>query len=192
MRILQHILLVVGIVCLGLWAVLTIQAKMHQAGLEELFERQLYQPAPAPAQSTLVQPALKEGALVGRLEIPRVQLNVMVMEGIAWRTLRLGAGRIPGTALPWTVGNVGIAGHRDTFFRDLKELQKDDVIRLATTSGTLQYRVVWTSIVGPKDTRVLENTPENALTLVTCYPFYYVGPAPQRFVVRAVRTVEAR
>jgi sortase A len=106
-------------------------------------------------------------------------MSVMVMEGVSDRTLRLGAGHIPGTYL-------GIAAHRDSFFRPLKDIQAGDLIKFATIDGTIEYRVTSTQIVGPKDTHVLDNAnAEQAMTLVTCYPFYYIGAAPKRFIVQA-------
>jgi len=102
-------------------------------------------------------------------------------------TLRRGAGHIPETAQPGDPGNVGIAAHRDSFFRGLKDVRKNDIIRLETLEGTYRYRVDWTRIVTPEDTAVLDATANPALTLVTCYPFYYVGSAPKRFIVRASR-----
>jgi|SRR5678815_2452578 sortase A len=104
----------------------------------------------------------------------------MVMEGDQDDTLRLGAGHIPGTQL-------AIAGHRDTFFRPLRNIKMSDTIRLTTPNGTDEYQVVSTKIVGPKDTWVLDNKSPDTLTLITCYPFYYVGPAPKRFIIEAVK-----
>jgi sortase A len=129
-----------------------------------------------------------DGSLVGRLEVPRLGLSAIVREGVASQTLRRGAGRIPGTALPWeAAGNVGVAAHRDRVFRPLKDIGKKDIITLTTVEGTYRYQVEWTKIVTPKDTEVLHDTPGPTLTLVTCYPFYYVGSAPKRFIVRARR-----
>lgn len=130
-------------------------------------------------------PDLPDGELIGRIEIPRVGVSALVLEGIGHRTLRRGTGHIPETALPAQDGNVGIAGHRDSFFRGLKTIGKDDVIKLTTLRGIYRYRVEWTRIVNPQDTEVLADTGEPVLTLVTCYPFYYVGSAPKRFIVRA-------
>jgi sortase A len=107
------------------------------------------------------------------------------MEGIGSAALRRGVGHIPGTALPGERGNVGLAGHRDTLFRPLKDLKINDEIRLSTPSGDFRYEVESLRIVGPNDTTVLAASGEQSLTLVTCYPFYYVGPAPQRWIVRA-------
>jgi LPXTG-site transpeptidase (sortase) family protein len=131
---------------------------------------------------------LAEGDLVGRIKIPRVGVSAIVLHGVGKKTLRRGVGHIPGTALPEHGGNVGLAGHRDSFFRGLKDIRTDDTIEITTPEGTFEYRVEWTKIVRPRDTDVLEveeGTP--SLTLVTCYPFYYVGSAPKRFIVRAHR-----
>jgi sortase A len=125
------------------------------------------------------------GSLIGRIEIPRLLLSVVVIEGIDRTTLRRAIGHIPGTALPGHPGNVGLAGHRDTFFRPLKDLRIKDEIRLSTLKGDFKYAVVSITIVNPDDVGVLAASRENVLTLVTCYPFYYVGPAPQRWIVRA-------
>lgn len=136
-------------------------------------------------------PAPDAGELVGRITIPRLDVSAIVLEGVDKKTLRRGAGRIPATALPTEdKGNVGIAAHRDSFFRGLKDIREDDTIELTTLDGTFRYRVEWTKIVQPADVSVLEPTEEPALTLVTCYPFYYVGSAPKRFIVRAHRIPE--
>jgi len=149
--------------------------------------------APEPASKleplpTNRQPRATE--ILGRLQIPRLQLSVMVREGANERTLSRAVGHIPGTALPGAVGNVALAGHRDTFFRPLSNIQKDDLIHIETDQGTFTYRVESTQIVGPRDVGVLKATGGETLTLVTCYPFYYVGSAPKRFIVHAtgVRT----
>lgn len=123
--------------------------------------------------------------LVGRIEIPRLRLSAVVVEGIGRTALRRGVGHIRGTALPGQPGNVGLAGHRDTFFRSLKDLRINDEIQFSTPSGDFKYEVESLRIVGPDDTGVLAASAENVLTLVTCYPFYYVGPAPKRWIVRA-------
>ena len=121
------------------------------------------------------------------LRIPRVRLEAAVLPGTGDRTLDLGLGHIEYTAQPGTDGNSGIAGHRDSFFRALKDIEQDDLIELDTPLMTDVYRVERTWIVSPDDVSVLDPTPMRALTLVTCYPFYYVGSAPKRFIVRAVR-----
>jgi sortase A len=108
-----------------------------------------------------------------------------VRAGSDARTLRLAVGHIGGTAFPGEPGNIGLAAHRDTFFRRLGEIRDDDEVRLVTPDGTFNYRVEGTQIVEPSDVWVLAPTTQPALTLVTCYPFRYVGSAPQRFIVRA-------
>jgi sortase A len=142
--------------------------------------------SPGPARSPRpATPAISEGEPLGRLEVSRLGLSVMVAQGVSGRTLRRSVGHIPATALPGEPGNIGIAGHRDTFFRPLKDIRKNDTITLATLQGTYRYVVDSTAIVGPDDIQVLDPTGRPTLTLVTCYPFYYVGAAPQRFVVQA-------
>jgi sortase A len=127
------------------------------------------------------------GSPLGRIEIKSIGLGAMIMEGIDGKTLRHAVGHIPGTPLPGQQGNVALAGHRDTFFRGLRNIHKDDEITLTTLNGTYRYRVDSTRVVKPEDTYVLDNSVDAVLTLVTCYPFYFLGPAPQRFVVRAHR-----
>jgi sortase A len=129
----------------------------------------------------------RESALVGRIDIPCVHISVMVAEGTSSRVLRLAAGHVPGTALPGESGNVVLAAHRDTFFRRLGELKSGDVIRLAVPGRQYVYSVRFADIVGANETWVSEPSPGQSLTLVTCYPLDFVGPAPQRFVVRARR-----
>jgi sortase A len=133
-----------------------------------------------------VRPPLPD-SVIGRLSIPRLQLAVMVREGAGSGTLERAVGHIPGTAMPGKPGNVALAGHRDTFFRPLRNIQKNDTINLETERGTYRYQVESTQIVGPRDVGVLAAANHQSLTLVTCYPFYYVGSAPKRFIVRAVQ-----
>jgi sortase A len=171
------ILLFLGIACLALYGFFVVQAYFHQ---EEL-QKELYQPLKPkiPSAGPARGKHLSEGDLFGRLEVPRIGLSVMVMEGDKDEILRLGAGHIPGTPL-------AIAGHRDTFFRPLKDIKLNDKIRITTPEGVTEYTVVSTKIVGPKDVSVLKDSAE-ILTLVTCYPFYYIGPAPKRFIVEAAK-----
>ena len=126
-----------------------------------------------------------ERRVLGRLEIPTLGVSTIVREGEDARTLQLAVGHIAGTALPGAAGNMGLAGHRDTFFRRLREIDPGDVIRLVAVDGTYTYVVDSTQIVDPDDLWVLDPTPEPSLTLVTCYPFTYLGAAPERFIVRA-------
>ena len=136
-------------------------------------------------QSNEAAPAIR--SVIGRLEIPRLNLSVMVREGADERTLSRAVGHIPGTALPGKLGNVGLAGHRDTFFRELRNIREDDAIEFETTHGKYSYIVKSTSIVTPRDVSVLRASGGENLTLVTCYPFYYVGSAPKRFIVHAAQ-----
>ena len=117
---------------------------------------------------------------------PEADGSVMVAEGDDEDTLRHAVGHIPGTAAPWGVGNVALAGHRDTFFRGLSRVRLDDVIELETLRGTFKYRVERITVVWPEDIQVVQS-PEWDLTLVTCFPFHYVGPAPQRYIVQGTR-----
>ena len=132
-------------------------------------------------QATLSEPA--ESLAV--LRIPKVHLDVPVLNGTDQFTLNRGVGRIAGTSYPGQDGNIGIAGHRDGFFRSLKEISKGDVIELVTTDGTDVYVVDQIRITSPADVSVLKTRARPSLTLVTCYPFYFVGPAPNRYVVEA-------
>ena len=121
------------------------------------------------------------------MEIPRLDMSVIVAEGTSEATLRRAGGHIQGTSLPGRPGNVGIAGHRDRLFRPLRNIRQDDVITLTTLEGEYRYRVESIRIVSPSDVAVLNSDGHEILTLVTCYPFYFVGPAPDRFIVRARR-----
>jgi len=133
-------------------------------------------------------PAMTHG-LIGRIDIARLGVSVIVIEGTGGKTLRRAVGHIPGTALPGQPGNVAISGHRDTFFRPLRNIRRDDIITLTTLLGEFRYRVVSTKIVSPNNVTVLDPSKTEVLTLVTCYPFYYVGSAPDRFIVRAERVI---
>jgi sortase A len=109
----------------------------------------------------------------------------MLLDGVDDSTLRFGLGHIPGTALPGESGNIGIAGHRDTFFRPLAKIREDDEITVKTLHADYRYIVDTIRIVNPDDIAVLDDTGTPTLTLVTCYPFHLVGPAPRRFIVQA-------
>ena len=123
--------------------------------------------------------------VVGHLEIPRLDISVVVLEGATPESLADAAGHIEGTSLPGLSGNVGIAAHRDTFFGPLREIRPNDAITLRTTDGNFRYLVNRTEVVAPSDIGVLHQTSDAELTLVTCYPFRYRGPSPQRFIVHA-------
>jgi LPXTG-site transpeptidase (sortase) family protein len=127
------------------------------------------------------------GDLLGRIEIPRLHVSATIIEGDDTDDLRHSVGHIPGTALPWESGNIGLAGHRDSFFRSIGNLRDGDQIVLTTIRGTFQFRAAEFAIVKPDDVGVLSSVQQPALTLVTCYPFHYIGSAPKRFVIRAWR-----
>jgi len=147
---------------------------------------------PQPPQAAMRPPAPnfhepKPYDVIGLLEIPRLNVSTVVLEGDDAHALRLGAGHVPGTALPEQSGNVAIAAHRDTFFRPLRHIAPNDRITLQTPDGAFQYVVESTEIVPPTDVAVLAPSHRAELTLVTCYPFYYIGSAPLRFIVHAKR-----
>ena len=208
-RWIERSLFLIGIVCLGIWVYAFVDARLTQRREEQRLEQALRQRplASAPEGSTPAAATdalgsfqseafvsaedLEEGALIGRIEIPRVGVSAIVLHGIGNKTLRRGVGHIPGTPLPEHGGNFGLAGHRDSFFRALKDIRQDDTIELTTLNGTFEYKVEWTKIVAPEDTYVLTDEGTPSLTLVTCYPFYYVGSAPKRFIVRARRLDES-
>ena len=126
-----------------------------------------------------------DGDRVGRLEIPRLGLSVMVFQGIEESALLAGAGHVPGTPSPGGDGNVVIAAHRDTYFRKLSGILAGDRIRVVTVRGTFEYVVDSSETVDPDETRVMESRDRDELTLITCFPFYFVGSAPKRFIVHA-------
>ena len=128
-----------------------------------------------------------EDGLIGRIGISRLGISAIVMEGDSEPTLRHAVGHITGTALPGQPGNVGIAGHRDSFFRPLQNIRNGDIVTLTTPGGEFRYRVNSTRIVSPDEVSVLDSDNREVLTMVTCYPFYFVGAAPSRFIVRAER-----
>jgi sortase A len=136
--------------------------------------------------------AEKFDAPLGVLHIGKIHLEVPLLEGTDDLTLNHAVGRIRGTARPGGAGNVGIAGHRDGFFRGLKDIRPGDEIKLETTQGTDTYVVEEIRIVSPKDVSVLRPRNVPTLTLVTCYPFYYIGRAPERYIVTASLATKAR
>lgn len=126
-----------------------------------------------------------EGSLFGRIDIPRLDISVIVFEGTSDDTLARGVGHLRGTAAPGQRGNLVLAGHRDTFFRELRNIRRGDQISVKAPDAEYQYSVDSTAIVQPTQTEVVRPTDAATLTLITCYPFYYIGAAPERFIVRA-------
>lgn len=187
-----------GVLLLGYCAFVLVDAWVFQRRESRELDRLLRdrqvasQGTPQPEISTAPKtaPAVAIDGLIGRLEIPRLLLSAVVAEGIDRTTLRRGVGHIPGTALPGHPGNVGLAGHRDTFFRPLKDLKINDEVEFSTLAGNFKYEVESVRVVDPDNVGVLAPSGHNVLTLVTCYPFYYVGPAPKRWIVRARQVVQ--
>jgi sortase A len=145
---------------------------------------QLYDHMPVLPHALVIIPH-RFGEPIGRMEIPRLHLSVVILQGTAPKTLRVAAGHMNGTALPGTTGNICIAGQRDTLFRPLWEVQPQDVIIITTTYGTFRHIVDMVEIVRPSDARVLRPTTDQELTVITCYPFTYVAPAPKRLAIHA-------
>lgn len=143
-------------------------------------------PAPRNTSAKPQQPPV-DGSLIGRIQVARLGLSAIVIEGTTRATLRRAVGHIAGTSLPGQTGNTGLAGHRDSLFRPLRNIRRGDLITLTTESGEFRYRVLSTIIVKPDDVGVLVPDHNEILTLVTCYPFAFVGSAPDRFIVRAKR-----
>lgn len=137
------------------------------------------------ARSSPSAPVLQAGALVGRIAIPRVSIDLAVFEGTTDSVLRKGPGHLVGTAWPGRSpnrGNCVIAGHRDSFFRELARVRVGDLVTLSGPAGPRSYRLVESRIVSPEDVGVAGPTPDERLTLVSCYPFTWTGPAPYRIV----------
>jgi sortase A len=198
----RYLFLTIGTVCLAVYSYAYLERVLYQNFESRKFDRTLGRSVAAiVASNDRITPIVGVGrspaksmssprrppptTLIGRLSVPKLHLSAMVREGIDRKTLRLAIGHIPVTALPGETGNVGVAGHRDTFFRGLKDLKTNDEIQFSTVSGDFNYVVESLNIVGPGEVGVLAPSAENVLTMVTCYPFYYVGAAPKRFIVRA-------
>jgi len=172
---------------IGIWVWSYAHRAIEQKRDEQTFNRQ--QKAP-PAQSPTapakpLPPRLKHGDVVARLMIQKINLRAMIREGADSSTLDVALGHISGTAMPGQKGNVGVAGHRDTIFRRLGQVAKNDQIQLQTLSGTYTYQVDDMQIVTPKNVSVLLPGRGAQLTLVTCYPFNFIGSAPKRYIVKA-------
>ena len=187
---------------LSLFAVAAWQLldREHHQDLEQQQLQAALEARPPRQASAAASGALASGARArasrreawGRLEIARIGLSLALDEGVDARTLRHAVGHLPGSAFPGEPGNVVLAGHRDGLFRPLREVRDGDHLRLTTTDGTFDYRVTSVEVVEPERTEVIDPAPgRQQVTLVTCYPFYYVGPAPQRYVVKADRLVDA-
>lgn len=188
MRAAELTLLAIGLAALSWFAIGEIHAAREQAALSRELDaarRAAISSAGNTHGSASPPPMLAPRALVGRIDVPRLRLSALAREGVDVRTLRGSVGHVPGTALPGAPGNAAFAAHRDTFFRPLAGIRKGDAVLVTTPDGVHRYTVVGTQIVTPADVAVLRSTGRTQLTLVTCYPFDYVGSAPKRFIVRA-------
>ena len=190
----SNLCLVAGVVALAMCLFVWAEAHIFQASASRDFDSEakisvaqaeVGRENPVSEKTLSSSQGIQSNSVVGRLVIDRLGISVVVLQGVDDRALRIAAGHVPDTALPGHPGNVAIAAHRDTFFRPLRNIRKDDKITLETPTASYQYEVETTQIVGPQRTEVLNPTPYPSLTLITCYPFYYVGNAPDRFIVQA-------
>jgi sortase A len=190
LRWLERLLVVIGVASLGYYAYVSAETALYQAyetrELDAILASIPEPPTSGAVAARVRRAAPARGSTIGRIEIPRLGVVAVVRAGSDARTLRLAVGHIPGTAMPGERGNIGLAAHRDTFFRRLGDIRAGDDVRVVTPDGTFSYRVEGTKVVNPSDVWVLDPTERPALTLITCYPFSYVGSAPQRFIVRAL------
>jgi sortase A len=185
LRTASSVLLLIGLAALGYAAYVIAYARTYQTIHDRRFEA-----APVSLAPTIPEPP-PEGDAIGRLRIPRLGLQVIVVQGDSPQILRRAVGHLPETSLPGGDGNVALAGHRDTFFRPLRRIRPGDLITFETPDNTFRYQVEWTDIVPPSDTGVLRPSNVHELTLITCFPFDFVGSAPDRFIVRAREVPEA-
>ncbi len=214
-RFLQWGLITAGVMLLGFWLGARIHGAVGQRSDIRRFEeaRQEFRDRPAAPEATATPTGVLAGDLpvdtslwaedrieeyerslekdfdppLAILRIPEIDLEVAVLEGTTELVLNRGVGHIAGTPLPGDEGNIGIAGHRDGYFRGLKDVEEGDAIEMETLAGSEIYAITQLFIVDPTDVWVLEPTETPSITLVTCYPFYFVGSAPQRYIVRAER-----
>jgi sortase A len=180
----QRLLFAAGLVILGICGAAWIDSRLRQAEGNRELDRILSRKA----MIAVPRIAIPDGGLIGRVEIPKLHLSAVVFQGADSSVLNHGVGHVDSSALPGQRGNVVLAAHRDTFFRSLRNIRKGDLVTVTTESGQRNYQVNSTEVVNPTETSVLNPTPEPTLTLITCYPFYYVGHAPKRFIVRALET----
>ena len=185
-NVLELVLVTFGAVCIGWYAGVRVAAAREQSVLSrELESRTLATLGTVQTRNAgTAGTAVPMGTVIGRLEVSRLRLSAVAREGVDDQILDLAAGHVPGTALPGDPGNAAFAAHRDTFFRPLRRIHEGDVVSVTTPRGRYRYLVTSTRVVDPNDVSVLDPTPEPTLTLVTCYPFTYIGSAPYRFIVR--------
>ena len=198
LRWVERLLLIAGVAMLSWVAVIVIDATMAQRlARQSLASVSPADVVPSPRESASAEhgsprwPIPATGSAVAELSIPRLQLSAIVLHGSDAHTLRRGPGHLENTALPGEPGNTVIAGHRDSFFRPLRNIHVGDDVFVDTRRGRFQYRVTSLRVVKPHDLSVLNPSDEDVLTLITCYPFWVLGDAPDRFVVRAIRVGDA-
>lgn len=185
----EHVLWLVGLLLLAVAGTAAVEERLYQSTQARLFDDAVAAGSRVGSPGSDTRPGFAPGldpGVLGRLEVPRLDLSVMVREGVDAATLKVAVGHIPGTALPGRPGNVALAGHRDTLFRKLAEIRRGDFVKLTTLGGTQAFRVDSVVVVKPDRVDFLASDPRYpALTLLTCYPFDWVGPAPERFLVIA-------
>lgn len=164
---------------LGFWGWTAFDGWAFQHGMSRRLEALLHGGRGAARREA------RQTGLVGRIVIPRLGLEAIIVEGTSYSRLRRGVGHLNGSAFPGERGNAVLAAHRDTYFRALRRIRRGDEVILTTLDGTFRYRVESTLVVPPGRTDLIARTPDARLTLVTCYPFDWIGPAPERFVVRS-------
>jgi sortase A len=185
---LNRVLIAFGLALGIFYSVVTVHTWRYQRAAKSHVEQMISVDRPPAAREhvpdVLKPPAI--GSLIGRVDIPRLKLSAAVAEGDDDKTLGKAVGHLPDTPLPWhRRGNVALAAHRDGLFRKLEKIRLNDDIRVVTPRGEFHYRVTKTHIVDPDDVWVIAPTDTPTITLITCYPFSFVGNAPQRFIVKA-------
>jgi sortase A len=181
-HVVSHVMFALGILALGYAGFAFADSHIYQAVEIRKFEH---------ASAVPKTHVLADGDVLGEIQIPRLQLNAVVVQGDSNRDLRRAVGHLSESALPGEQGNIVLAGHRDTFFRPLRNIRVGDDILLRTESSSFAYRVESFAVVAPSNVQALAPSTGHELTLVTCFPFYYVGPAPRRLIVRAAEVDEA-
>jgi sortase A len=181
-------LLACGFACLVFYSVVTVHTWRYQRAAKSQVEQMTSVERPPALVDRMpnVSKPLARGDVIGRVDIPRLKVSAAVAEGDDDTTLGKAVGHLPDTPLPWQRrGNVALAAHRDGLFRRLEKIRLQDDVRIVTPRGEYHYRVKNTRIVDPDDVWVIAPTETPTITLITCYPFSFVGNAPKRFVVQA-------
>ncbi len=184
LQFLRVFLLLIATACLGYYGWSALNSNFRQAHESRDFDQAREAARTTPSRKSTA-PVPRRLSSIGRISVPRLHLRAMIEEGDDDATLAHAVGHVPGTALPGAAGNVAMAAHRDSFFRGLGDLKRNDEIEVDTLNGSYRYRVDQVSVVDPSNTSVLAPTYRKTLTLITCFPFHYIGPAPRRFIVQA-------